>query len=108
MNLVFLHEGHELEEETRQAEEEVDELVDDERPPCGNLKLGVVVQHVAPRVLQGGLEGVLRQHCVHILHREVGRAQDVCRAVDRHDGHSEVTSRSGEKTGKTGKGHGVT
>lgn len=27
LDLIFLHEGHELEEETRQAEQEIDELV---------------------------------------------------------------------------------
>jgi len=86
LDLVFLHEGHELEDETRQAEEEVDELVDDEGPPGGNLKLGVVVQHVAPGVFQRGLEGVFWQHGINILRRKVGRAQDVCRAVHLHDG----------------------
>ncbi len=92
MDLVFLHEGHELEEETRQAEQEVDEFMDDERPPGGNLELGVVVQHVAPGVFQGGLEGVFWQRCIYVLHRQVGRAQDVCCAVHRHDGQREVTA----------------
>lgn len=77
LDLVFLHEGHELPEEARQAEQEVDELVDNERPPSGNLELGVVIQHVAPGVFQGGLEGVFWQHRIYVLHRQVGRAQDV-------------------------------
>lgn len=58
LDLVFLHEGHELEEETRQAEEDKEELMHDERPPGGNLELGVVVQHVVPGLFQRGLEGV--------------------------------------------------
>lgn len=58
LDLIFLHEGHELEEETRQAEQEIYELVYDERSPGGNLELGVVVQHVVPSVFQRGLEGV--------------------------------------------------
>lgn len=95
MDLVFLHEGHELEEESWQAEQEVDELVDDERPPGGNLELGVVVHHVAPGVFQGGLEGVFRQHCIDVLHRQVGRAQDVCCAVRRHDGLEREDWRTG-------------
>lgn len=66
--------------------------MDNERPPGGNLELGVVVQHVAPGTFQGGLEGVLWQHCIYILHCKVGRAQDVCRAVHRHDGQREVTA----------------
>lgn len=95
LDLVFLHEGHELEEESWQAEQEVDELVDDERPPGGNLELGVVVHHVAPGVFQGGLEGVFRQHCIDVLHRQVGRAQDVCCAVRRHDGLEREDWRTG-------------
>lgn len=83
LDLVSLHEGHELEQEAGQAEQEVDQLVDEERPPGGNLELGVVVQHVAPGVFQGGLEGVLWQHGVHVLHR---RAQEVCCVVQLHDG----------------------
>lgn len=43
LDLVFLHEGQELEKESRQAEQEVNELMNEERPPCGNLKLGVIV-----------------------------------------------------------------
>ncbi len=74
LDFVFLHEGHELEEESRKAKQEIDELMDDERPPGGNLKLGVVVQHVAPGVFQGGLEGVFWQHCVYVLHCQVGGA----------------------------------
>lgn len=42
LDLVFLHEGHELEQEPRQAEQEVNEFMDDERPPGGNLEFGVV------------------------------------------------------------------
>lgn len=72
MNLVFLHEGHELEEETRQAEQDVDELVDKERPPSGDLEFSVVVQHVAPGVFKGGLEGVFWQHSIYVFHCEVG------------------------------------
>lgn len=89
LDLVFLHERHKLEEESGQAEQEVDELMDDKRPPGGDLELGVVVQHVAPGMFQGGLEGVFWQHCIHILHRQVGRGQDVCCAVHRHDGQSQ-------------------
>lgn len=59
LDLVLLHEGQELKHEARQAEEEVDELMDDEGPPGGDLEFGVVVQHVAPGMFQGGLEGVL-------------------------------------------------
>lgn len=86
LDLESLHERHKLEEEAGQAEQEVDELVDNQRPPGGDLELGVVVQHVAPGMLQWGLEGVLRQHGVHVLHRQVGWAQDVCRTVHLHDG----------------------
>lgn len=50
--LVFLHERHELKKESRQAEEEVNKLMDNEGPPGGNLELGVIVQHVAPGVFQ--------------------------------------------------------
>jgi len=60
LDLILLHEGHELEQEAGEAEEEVDELVDDERAPGGDLELGVVVHHVAPGVLERGLEGVVR------------------------------------------------
>lgn len=84
LDLESLHERHKLEEEAGQAEQEVDELVDNQRPPGGDLELGVVVQHVAPGMLQWGLEGVLWQHGVHVLHRQVGWAQDVCRTVHLH------------------------
>lgn len=77
LDLVLLHEGQELEKKPRQAEKEVNELMDEERPPGSDLKLGVVVQHVAPGILQRGLEGVLWQHSVHILHSQVGRGQYV-------------------------------
>lgn len=100
MDLVFLHEGHELEKESWQAEQEVNKLMDDERPPGGNLEFGVVVQHVAPGMFQCGLKGVFWQHCIYILHRQVRRAQDVGRAVHPHDGQQKVTCRSGEKTGR--------
>lgn len=89
LDLVFLHEGHELEKESRQAEQEVNELMNEERPPCGDLKLGVIVQHVAPGVFQRGLKGILWQHSVHVLHSKVRRAQDVGRAVHLHDGQCE-------------------
>lgn len=78
LDLVFLHEGHELKEETRQAEQEIDALMNNERPPGGNLELGVVVQNEAPGVFQGRLEGVFWQHVVYVLRCEVSRAQDVC------------------------------
>jgi len=58
LDLILLHEGQELEQEARKAEQEVDELVNEERAPGGDLELGVVVQHVAPGLLQRGLEGV--------------------------------------------------
>lgn len=86
LDLESLHERHKLEEEAGQAEQEVDELVDNQRAPGGDLELGVVVQHVAPGMFQWGLEGVLWQHGVHVLHRQVGWAQDVCRTVHLHDG----------------------
>lgn len=90
LDLIFLHEGQELEDEARQAEEEIDELVYDERTPGGDLELGVVVQHVVPGVFQRGLEGVSWEHGIHVLHRQVGRAQDVGRAVHRHGGWNKV------------------
>lgn len=86
LDLVSLHERHKLEQEAGQAEQEVDELVNEEGPPRGNLELGVVVQHVAPGVFQRRLEGVFRQCGVHVLHRQEGRAQDVCCTVHLHDG----------------------
>lgn len=86
LDLVLLHEGQELEKEAGQAEEEVNELMDEERPPGGDLKLGVIVQHVAPGMFQRGLEGVLRQGSVHVLHSQVGRGQDVGCSVHLHDG----------------------
>lgn len=92
LDLVFLHEGHELEKESRQAEQEVDELMDDEWPPGGNLELCVVVQHVAPSMFQWGLKGVFWQHCIYVLHRQVRRAQDVGCAVHLHDGQCTVTA----------------
>jgi len=84
LDLILLHEGQELEQEARHTEQEVDELVNDERSPGGDLELGVVVQHVIPGLLQRGLEGVGRQHCVYVLHCQVRRAQDVGCAVDFH------------------------
>lgn len=86
LDFVLLHEGKELEKEPGKAEQEVDELVHEERPPGGDLKLGVIVQHVAPGVLQRGLKGVLWQHGVHVLHSQVGRGQNVGRIVHLHDG----------------------
>lgn len=92
LDLVLLHERKELEDKTRQAEEEVDELVDDEGPPSCDLELGVVVQHVAPGVFQGGLEGVFWQNRVNISHCKESRAQDVCGAIHLHDGRQKVTA----------------
>lgn len=79
--------------------------MDEERAPGGDLKLGVIVQHVAPGVLQRGLEGVLWQHGVHVLHSQVGRGQDVGRTVHLHDGRRVKGSLgSGEKTEKEERG----
>lgn len=58
--------------------------MDDERAPGGNLEFGVVVQHVAPGVFQGGLERVFWQNSIDILDCKIGRAQNVCSAVHRH------------------------
>ena len=66
--------------------------MDNERPPGGNLELGVVVQHVVPGMFQGGLEGVLWQHSIYIFHRKIGGAQYICCAVHCHDGWCKVTS----------------
>lgn len=86
LDLVLLHKGQELEKEPGQAEQEVNELMDEERPPGGDLKLGVIVQHVAPGMLQRVLEGVLWQRGVDVLHSQIGRGQDVGRTVHLHDG----------------------
>lgn len=50
-----LHEWNELKEKARQAEHEVDGFMDNEGSPCGNLELGVVVQHVDPGMFKWSL-----------------------------------------------------
>lgn len=52
LDFILLHEREELKDKSRQAEQEIDEFMDDERAPGGDLEFAVVLQHVVPRVLQ--------------------------------------------------------
>lgn len=61
LDLILLHEREELKDKSRQAEEEIDEFMDNERAPGGDLEFGVVLQHVVPRVFQRFLQWILRK-----------------------------------------------
>lgn len=59
LDLILLHEREELEDKSRQTEQEVDQFMDDERAPGGDLEFAVVLQHVIPRELQRFLKRIL-------------------------------------------------
>lgn len=93
MDFILLHVGYELKDKPGHAEQEVRSFVNYERAPGGDLELGVVVQHVVPRILEGLLQGVVGQEGVDVLHRQVGRVEDVHAVVRCHRSGTDHHSR---------------
>lgn len=52
LDLILLHEREELKDKSRQTEQEIDQFVDDEGAPGGDLEFAIVLQHVIPCMLQ--------------------------------------------------------
>jgi len=88
LDFILLHEREELKDKSRQTEEEIDEFMDDERAPGGDLEFAVVLQHVVPRVLQRFLQRIFWKKRIHIFHRQICRRQNVSCAVHLHGSES--------------------
>lgn len=88
MDLILLHEGEELKDKARQTEQEINQFMDDEGSPSGDLEFAIVLQHVIPGVLQRFLQWIGWQNRVHKFNGQVCRRQYVDCAIHLHDSES--------------------